>query len=62
MKPVLFSFWRSLAAWRVRIALNLKKMEYDLSVVNLLEGEQFNHSFSNHNPEHSVPVLSLIHI
>ena len=59
MKPVLFSFWRSLAAWRVRIALNLKKMEYDLSVVNLLEGEQFKHSFTNHNPEHSVPVLKL---
>ena len=59
MKPVLFSFWRSLAAWRVRIALNLKKMEYDISVVNLLEGEQFNHSFTNDNPEHSVPVLKL---
>lgn len=59
MKPVLFSFWRSLAAWRVRIALNLKKIDYDLSVVNLLEGEQFKDSFTNHNPEHSVPVLQL---
>ena len=59
MKPVLFSFWRSLAAWRVRIALNLKKIEHDLSVVNLLEGEQFRDSFTNHNPEHSVPVLQL---
>ena len=59
MKPILYSFWRSLAAWRVRIALNLKKIDYDLSVVNLLEGEQFNDSFANHNPEHSVPVLQL---
>ena len=59
MKPVLFSFWRSLAAWRVRIALNLKKIDYDISVVNLLEGEQFKDSFTNHNPEHSVPVLQL---
>ena len=57
MKPVLFSFWRSLAAWRVRIALNIKKLEYDLSVVNLLEGEQFRDNFTDHNPEHSVPVL-----
>ena len=59
MKPVLFSFWRSLAAWRVRIALNFKKIDYDLSVVNLLEGEQFKDSFTNCNPEHSVPVLQL---
>ena len=59
MKPVLFSFWRSLAAWRVRIALNFKKIDYDLSVVNLLEGEQFKDSFTNYNPEHSVPVLQL---
>ena len=57
MKPVLFSFWRSLAAWRVRIALNIKKLEYDLSVVNLLDGEQFKDNFTEHNPEHSVPVL-----
>ena len=59
MKPVLFSFWRSLAAWRVRIALNLKKIDYDLSIVDLLEGEQFGDSFSSHNPEHSVPVMQL---
>ena len=59
MKPVLFSFWRSLAAWRVRIALNLKGIEYDLSIVNLLEGEQFKDNFTSHNPEHSVPVLRL---
>lgn len=59
MKPVLFSFWRSLAAWRVRIALNIKGIEYNLSVVNLLEGEQFNDSFTSYNPEHSVPVLQL---
>ena len=57
MKPVLYSFWRSLAAWRVRIALNIKKIEYDLSVVNLLEGDQFKDSFNSQNPEHSVPVL-----
>ena len=59
MKPVLYSFWRSLAAWRVRIALNLKKIEFDLSIVNLLEGEQFEDSFTHYNPEHSVPVLKL---
>ena len=57
MKPVLYSFWRSLAAWRVRIALNIKKIEYDLSVVNLLEGDQFKDSLASQNPEHSVPVL-----
>ncbi|MBT5798482.1 maleylacetoacetate isomerase [Alphaproteobacteria bacterium] len=59
MKPVLFSFWRSLAAWRVRMALNLKNIEFDLSVVNLLEGDQFKDSFTHQNPEHSVPVLQM---
>ncbi|VDO74827.1 unnamed protein product, partial [Haemonchus placei] len=35
-KPVLYSYWRSSCSWRVRIALNLKKIDYDYKAVNLL--------------------------
>jgi maleylacetoacetate isomerase/maleylpyruvate isomerase len=35
MKPTLYSFWRSSAAFRVRIALNLKGIEYEVNPVHL---------------------------
>ena len=34
----LYSYWRSSAAFRVRIALNLKALPYDYVAVNLVEG------------------------
>ena len=38
-KITLYDYWRSSAAYRVRIALNLKNLKYDTVVVNLLEAE-----------------------
>ena len=35
MNTQLYSFWRSSAAFRVRIALNLKGMEYEVIPVHL---------------------------
>ena len=35
----LYSYFRSSAAYRVRIGLNLKGLEYDYLPVNLLTGE-----------------------
>jgi maleylacetoacetate isomerase len=55
----LFSYWRSSAAYRVRIGLNLKGLAYDIMPVHLLRdgGEQHSESFRDANPQQLVPVL-----
>jgi len=58
MTPKLYSFWRSSAAFRVRIALNLKDMDYEIIPVHLGKngGEQFSDAYSNKNPNCLVPL------
>ena len=53
----LYSYWRSSASYRVRIALNLKGLHYEIIPVNLVAGEQISSEFETHNPQHMVPVL-----
>lgn len=55
----LYSYFRSSAAYRVRIALNLKGLTYDYVPVHLLRdgGMQFAESFSALNPQQLVPLL-----
>ena len=53
----LFSYWRSLASFRVRIALNLKGMDCDIETVDLLEGDQFEAAYRAVNPQPVVPTL-----
>lgn len=53
----LYSYFRSTAAYRVRIALALKSIDYELVPVNLLKGEQKTDDFRSQNPEGLVPVL-----
>jgi len=55
----LYSYWRSSAAYRVRIALNLKGMAYETMPVHLVRGggEQHQAPFSDLNPQELVPVL-----
>jgi len=55
----LYSFWRSSASYRVRIALNLKALPYTLHAVNLVRdgGEQFSAAYRAVNPQSRVPTL-----
>ena len=55
----LYSFWRSLAAFRVRIALKFKKQEFDVISTDLLSGDQFSPDFKTINPQAMVPSLIL---
>lgn len=53
----LYSYYRSSAAYRVRIALNYKQLEYDLIPVSLVKGEQFSPAYLAKNPEARIPLL-----
>ncbi|CAO2828635.1 unnamed protein product [Amaranthus hypochondriacus] len=53
----LYSFDISSCAWRVRIALNLKGLEYEYKAVNLSKGEHLSDEFLKLNPLGYVPVL-----
>ena len=58
-RPVLHGYWRSGCSWRLRIILNLKKIDYDYMPVNLLKNEQATESFKELNPAGLVPTLQI---
>ncbi|XQW86082.1 maleylacetoacetate isomerase [Thalassotalea piscium] len=55
----LYGYWRSTAAYRVRIALNLKKLSFESIPVHLVKngGEQHLDDYDKLNPTHLVPSL-----
>lgn len=53
----LFGYSRSNAAFRVRIALNLKQMDYDPVSVDLAKGEQTATAYKALNPQGLVPTI-----
>ena len=55
----LTTYFRSTAAYRVRIALNHKGIDHTLLPVNLLTGEHKEDSFLAHNPQGLLPTLKI---
>jgi len=55
----LYDYWRSSAAYRVRIALNLKGVAYEAVDTSLLHGEQRDPDYLARNPQGLVPMLEV---
>ncbi|MFN4162875.1 MAG: maleylacetoacetate isomerase, partial [Stenotrophomonas sp.] len=55
----LFSYWRSSAAYRVRIGLNLKQLPHRITPVHLVRegGQQHSAAYAALNPQELVPTL-----
>ena len=53
----LYGFSRSSAAFRVRIALNLKGISWEHFNISLPDGDQFNDDYKKINPQGRVPTL-----
>lgn len=58
-QAVLYDYYRSSAAYRVRIALNMKAIDYKQRPVNLLESEQKSEEYRALNPQGFVPMLEI---
>ena len=58
-ETVLYNYWRSSAAYRVRIALALCGIDYNAIDVNLLEGAHKGESYQMLNPQGLVPTIEL---
>lgn len=56
-KPVLWNFYLSSASWRIRIALNLKNVDFEYKTINLLKNDQYSEEFRKVNPKQEVPAL-----
>jgi maleylacetoacetate isomerase len=55
----LYGYFRSSAAFRVRIALSLKKLDYDNAFIHLRRGDQSQPEFLGLNPQGLVPALEV---
>lgn len=55
----LYSYWRSSASYRVRIALNLKELDYEYVPVHLVQdgGQQHSEQYLQLNPAELVPTF-----
>lgn len=57
MSLTLYDYWRSSAAYRVRIGLNIKGLDYQTRNISLVDGEQRSEDFLAVNAQGLVPVL-----
>jgi maleylacetoacetate isomerase len=53
----LYGYFRSSAAFRVRIALNLKKLDYETAAIHLRRNDQSKPDYRSVNPQGLVPTL-----
>jgi maleylacetoacetate isomerase len=58
-RAVLYDYFRSSASYRVRIALNLKGIDYEQRPVSLVQGDQQAESYRALNPQGLVPMLEI---
>lgn len=58
-RPILYDYYRSSAAYRVRIALHLKGIDYESRPVNLAGGDQKSADYHAVNPQGFVPMLEI---
>lgn len=56
---ILYDYWRSSAAYRVRIALNLKQIDYRAINIDIANGAQKDSAYLEKNPQGLVPMLSI---
>ncbi len=55
----LYSFWRSLASFRVRIALNLKNVAHEVVLVDIDKQQHLDAAYARINPQMALPSLVL---
>ncbi|WP_032113758.1 maleylacetoacetate isomerase [Candidatus Paracaedibacter symbiosus] len=53
----LYTYFRSSAAYRIRIALQLKGLQYEPEFINLLQDENFSDSYLALNPQGAIPAF-----
>jgi len=57
MSMQVYGFWRSIASFRVRVALRIKGLAFEEIPIDILSGEQFKPSYDAVNAERVVPTL-----
>jgi maleylacetoacetate isomerase len=57
MSMQVYGFWRSIASFRVRVALRLKGLAFEEIPIDILSGEQFKPGYEAVNAERVVPTL-----
>jgi maleylpyruvate isomerase len=57
MSLQIYGFWRSLASFRVRVALKLKELPFEEIPIDILSGEQFEPGYEAVNAERVVPTF-----
>jgi maleylacetoacetate isomerase len=57
MSITVYGFWRSIASFRVRVALRLKGLAFEEIPIDILSGEQFEPAYKAVNAERVVPTF-----